>query len=118
LTGNPNRNVVEAYPGVLAKRLIPGRSYKQDDPKKQTPEQLEARINLFEKLINGTCTADYGFAIEAEPSICDDPSGDHLDTLLCAMQAAWAWSKREDTYGAPRELDSLEGWIADPIVCR
>jgi hypothetical protein len=118
LTGNPKRNVVEAYPGVLAKRLILGRPYKQDDPKKQTPEQLEARINLFEKLINGTCTADYGFVIEAEASICDDPSGDQLDTLLCAMQAAWAWSKREDAFGAPRELDSLEGWIADPIVCR
>ena len=118
LKGNPNRNVVEAYPGVLAKRLIPRRPYKADVSKKQTPKQLEARIDLFDKLINGACLEDYGFAIEAKAGICIDPSGDQLDTLLCAMQAAWAWSKREDAFGAPRELDPLEGWIADPIVCR
>ena len=118
LKGSPKRNVVEAYPGVLAKRLIPKRPYKADVKKKQTQEQQQARIDLFDKLINGACLKDYGFAIEAESSICDDPSGDELDTLLCAMQAAWAWSKKEDAFGAPRELDSLEGWIADPIVCR
>ena len=117
LRGSPKRNVVEAYPGVLAKRLIPRRPYKADVTKKQTPEKQQARKDLFNKLINGNCLEDYGFAIEAESSICDDPSGDKLDTLLCAMQAAWAWSKKEDSFGAPRELDSLEGWIADPIVC-
>jgi len=115
--GSPTRTVVEAYPGVLAKRLIPGRVYKQDDPKKQTPEQLDARVALFDKIISGVCMAEYGFALEADPGICTDPSGDRLDALLCAIQAAWAWSKREDTFGVSSKLDPLEGWIADPKVC-
>ena len=117
--GDPTRNVVEAYPGVLAKRLLPApeRQYKHDNPRKQTSKQLAARNKLFSQIINGECIDDYGFVVEANPSICDDPSGDQLDTLLCAMQAAWAWSNRDDGFGAPRNLDPLEGWIADPIVC-
>ena len=117
--GSPTRNVVEAYPGVFAKRLLPApeRQYKHDNPRKQTSEQLAARNKLFSQIINGDCFDDYGFFVEANPSICDDPSGDQLDTLLCAMQAAWAWSNRDNAFGAPRNLDPLEGWIADPIVC-
>ena len=118
LKGSPKRNVVEAYPGILAKRLIPRRPYKADVKKKQTPERQQARVDLFNKLTNGACFEDYGFTIEAESSICNDPSGDKLDTLLCAMQAAWAWSKKDDAFGAPTELDTLEGWIADPLICK
>jgi len=36
---------------------------------------------------------------------------------LCAIQAAWAWTKREDGYGEPNPVDPLEGWIADPTIC-
>ena len=117
--GSSKRNVVEAYPGVLAKRLlsVPQRQYKHDSRKKQTSGQLDARNKLFSKLIHGDCVYDYGFGIEANPEICNDPSGDQLDTLLCAMQAAWAWSNRDNGFGAPQNLDPLEGWIADPLVC-
>jgi hypothetical protein len=116
--GSSTRNVVEAYPGVIAKRLIPKRVYKQDAPNKQTIGQLETRKDLLGKIINGDCIEDYGFVIEASFDLCNDPSGDQLDALLCAMQAAWAWSNREDSFGAPGNLDLLEGWIVDPIVCR
>ena len=115
--GDPNRIVVEGYPGVLAKRLISRRSYKQDDPKKQTAGQLQARHDILVKILKGECFGDYGFNIEAPRDLCDDPTGDRLDALLCAMQAAWAWKNRKKNFGAPYNVDPIEGWIADPVVC-
>ena len=47
-TGDPDRVVVEAYPGVLARSLIGRRSYKNDTRKKQTADQLSARREIFE----------------------------------------------------------------------
>ena len=49
-------------------------------------------------------------------TLADDPTGDRLDAFLCAVQAAWAWTHRASGYGAPPDLDPLEGWIADPVV--
>ena len=34
-------------------------------------------------------------------SLAEDPSGDQLDALLCAIQAAWAWTRRAQGFGAP-----------------
>jgi len=62
--------------------------------------------------------ADYGFAVEAPISLADDPSGDSLDALLCAIQAAWSWRQRHNGFGAPHNVDPLEGWIADPYAAR
>jgi len=112
-TGDPSRIVVEAYPGILARSFIERRSYKKDQKKKQTFDQLQARIALIENLIREARTR-LGFEIDAPLSLCDDPGGDHLDALLCAAQAAWAWTRREEGYGAPEGVDALEGWIADP----
>jgi hypothetical protein len=111
--GDPRRIFVEAYPGILARALIGRRSYKNDTRKKQTPEQHAARIMLLQRLLS-EAPKRYGFAIEAPASLCDDPGADHLDALLCAAQAAWAWRQRENGYGALGNLDPLEGWIADP----
>ncbi len=115
--GDPNRIVVEAYPGVLAKRLIGRRSYKQDNSKKQTSDQASARADLLDKILIGGSAEEYGFRVEAPRDLCDDPTGDTLDTLMCAMQAAWAWTQREATFGAPLNLDPSEGWISDPVTC-
>ena len=43
-------------------------------------------------------------------------SGDQLDALLCAVQAAWAYSQADDNFGIPVYCDSLEGWIVDPSL--
>ncbi len=118
INGDTNRLIVESYPGALAKRLIGRRSYKQDNPKKQTLDQTNARQDILEKITNGYCFEDYGFSIQSSQDICDDQTGDQLDSLLCAMQAAWAWKNRENNYGAPSNIDPLEGWIADPIICK
>lgn len=112
--GDPERIVIEAYPGVLARSIIGRRGYKQDTKKKQTEDQHAARLQLLAALRDGKARDLYGFAIEASDSLCDDAGGDHLDALLCAIQAAWAWQNRANRFGAPETVDAAEGWIADP----
>jgi hypothetical protein len=114
--GDPDRVVVEAYPGILARRLIGRRRYKQETRRKQTAAQRDARRDMLASLISGAVYDLYGFAIEAPVTLCDDPLGDHPDALLCAMQAAWAWRNRAQGFGIPSDLDPLEGWIADPSL--
>ena len=112
--GDPERVIVEVYPGALARRLIGRRSYKNDIRAKQTPLQLEERRAMLALLTTETMRARLGFAVEAKDDLCADPGGDALDALLCAVQAAWAWTRRAAGYGAPADVDPLEGWIADP----
>ena len=114
--GDPQRIVVEAYPGVLARSLIGRRSYKQDTKKKQTQDQYDARKELLEKITGNGVLKTYGLKVTASESLADDPGADHLDALLCAIQAGWAWMHRDNNYGASSSVDSLEGWIADPSV--
>lgn len=111
--GDPQRIAIEAYPGVLARQFIGRRSYKNDTRKKQTADQHEARRDLLQAL-REEAPRRYGFVIDAPDDLCDDPGADHLDALLCAVQAAWAWRQRDDRFGAPETVDRLEGWIADP----
>lgn len=112
--GDPARVVVEAYPGILARALIGRRGYKQDTKAKQSREQAKAREDLLEALLDGRARSLYGLRIEARDGLVRDPGGDHLDALLCAIQAAWAWTRRDEGFGAPDGFDRLEGWIADP----
>jgi hypothetical protein len=114
-SGDPKRIVVEAYPGVLARQLIGNRSYKQDTRKKQTSEQHVARLDILDGIVNGRLHNRYGFGVKAQPELCEDPSADHLDALLCAIQAAWAWQTGVDGFWASNRIDPLEGWIADPV---
>lgn len=123
-SGDPERIVVEAYPGVLARKIIksvcgPGYKggYKNDTAKKQTEAQLHVRRAILDYILNQQIEAGYDLRVEAPKNLADDPSGDQLDALLCAIQAAWAWSMREQGYGAPCSADALEGWIADPSLC-
>lgn len=113
-SGDPQRIVVEAYPGVLARQLIGRISYKNDKSEKQTEAQLKARIEIMDKILAGELKKKFGFRVKAEKTLAEDPTGDSLDALLCAMQAAWAWTQRENNYGAPTGTDPLEGWIAHP----
>ncbi len=47
----------------------------------------------------------YGFVVRM---------ADALDLVLCAVQAAWAYTKRDEGWGVPGECDRDEGWILDP----
>jgi len=114
--GAPDRIVVEAYPGILARKVIGRRSYKQETRAKRTAERAEARKDLLKRLTAGAARSPYGLHVNAPAALTDDPSGDQLDALLCAIQAAWAWTLRNKGFGIPEPCDRLEGWIADPAT--
>jgi hypothetical protein len=114
--GDPNRVVVEAYPKMLVKKFGEGKSYKNDSRKKQTEDHYKVRCEILRKINGGACLADYGLQVVAPESLVEDPTGDELDALLCAIQAAWSWTQRESGFGVPCGFDPLEGWIADPSL--
>lgn len=116
--GDPERIVVEAYPGVLARALIGRCSYKNDKRGKQTSQQRRARFKILKKLEAEYLEHLVGFRVSGDRRLAEDPSGDRLDALLCAVQAAWAWRERANGFGAPSTVDTLEGWISDPTVAR
>ncbi len=112
------RVAVEAYPAVVARRFLGNRSYKSDERKKQTPVQRLAREELVAGLGSATLEEAYGFVVEMGGSwrerFVREPAADALDSLLCAVQAAWAYTKRDEGWGVPEECDRDEGWILDP----
>ena len=117
ISGDPARIAVEAYPGILARQLIGRHSYKHDNKKKQTLERATARQDIMNIMCSGQLPKAYGgMAVEASWTLADDHTGDQLDALLCAVQAAWAHLQGPDNFGMPPDTDSLEGWIADPHV--
>ena len=112
------RTIIEAYPALVARRVIDRTSYKNDTKKKQTDDQRQARWQIIDFLKSGRLEKVYGVRVHMSDAQCDacagDPTADQLDALLCAVQTAWA-SKRPD-YGIPARADNLEGWICDPIL--
>ena len=112
------RVAVEAYPAVVARRFLEKRSYKSDERKKQTPLQGAARRALVEGLSSTTLEEAYGFVVEMDKAwrkeLVQDPTADTLDSVLCAVQAAWAYTRRDEGWGVPSECDRDEGWILDP----
>jgi hypothetical protein len=112
------RVAVEAYPAVVARRFLGQKSYKSDERKKQTPVQRAAREELVAGLESTALEEAYGFAVEMDGSwrerFVREPAADTLDSLLCAVQAAWAYTKRNEGWAVPGECDRDEGWIVDP----
>jgi hypothetical protein len=113
------RVAVEAYPAVVARRFLGRTAYKRDAVP-DTPERRSAREMLLAGLESTALRQTYGFIVEMDDrwkeEFVVDPSADALDSLLCAVQAAWAYSKRDDDYGVPPECDPEEGWIVDPAL--
>jgi hypothetical protein len=112
------RVAVEAYPAVVARRFLGKRSYKSDERKKQTSAQRTAREELVAGLGSASLEGAYGFVVEMDgpwrERFVREPAADALDSLLCAVQAAWAHTKRDEGWGVPEECDRDEGWILDP----
>ena len=112
------RVAVEAYPAVVARRFLDKRSYKSDERRKQTSTQRAAREELVAGLGSATLEEAYGFVVEIDgpwrERFVREPAADALDSLLCAVQAAWAYTKRDEGWGVPEECDRDEGWILDP----
>ncbi|CAN5691636.1 hypothetical protein BH24ACT20_BH24ACT20_13250 [soil metagenome] len=119
---NDGRVAVEAYPAVVARRFLDRTSYKNDERRKQSSEQRAAREKLVAGLESEALREEYGFVVGMDEGwrerFVREPAADTLDSLLCAVQAAWAYTRRETDYGIPDECDPLEGWILDPALLR
>ncbi len=124
-----DRIAFEAYPKFVTRRwLFSQQGYKSDkkEPPAKAQEQRYARCDVI-SAIRGKARNDcrrsmedqFGFTVEMQDTDAQtcvyDEAGDKLDSVLCAIQAAWAWAKREDNYGIPADCDLLEGWIVDPF---
>jgi hypothetical protein len=113
------RVAVEAYPAVVARRFLGRSAYKRDGVP-DTPERRSARETLLSGLVSEALLEAYGFTVEMDDSwrekFVGDPSADALDSLLCAVQAAWSYTQKDEGWGVPPECDADEGWILDPAL--
>jgi len=101
LAGDRSRVALEAYPGLYARSILGRVSYKNDAKDKQTAARRAARVRLVSSLPIKT-------SAKIKSRLIDDPTGDSLDSVLCAIQAAGATRKRG--YGIPAAV-GCEGWI-------
>jgi len=113
-----NRIALEGYPALVAQRFVSKTSYKSDERKKQTPEQRAARQRIVDGIRSQRLQEVYNVKLELCATMADrlvqEPMGDELDAVLCAIQAAWAYTQRDHGYGIPINCDAVEGWIVDP----
>jgi hypothetical protein len=102
---------LEAYPGLLVRKQLGLRaSYKSDTRSEQTPERRNVRVRILKALENRlplqiALSVDTGL----KRRIIADGSGDLLDAVICAVQAAWA--AQRPRYGLPAAAGAGEGWI-------
>jgi len=109
--GHPRRVALEAYPGFTARKICTA-SYKSDTRANHTPARRRARRAILAALCRGDAGLDVRLMIDAtwQRRLVADGSGDLLDAVICALQAAHAAVLPR--YGLPRHVDPLEGWIA------
>jgi hypothetical protein len=109
--GDRSRIALEAYPGLLARSIARG-SYKNDARSKQTEARAAVRKQILATLCSGEprlgLRVDFSAPAVRRDALADG-SGDLLDAVLCAVQAAWA--SRQPRFGLPRNIHPCEGWI-------
>jgi hypothetical protein len=123
IVASENRHVIESYPKLVARCCIGSKPYKSDNPGRDGALMTQQR----QKIVDAICAIDgnrtpffstYNIRVQMSPELKSqcviDQSGDYLDSVLCAIQAAWSYSKKDRNYGIPEEANILEGWICDP----
>jgi hypothetical protein len=118
-TGDRSRVALEAYPGQLLRTIAAGwgerriPSYKNDAPGKRRPAHREARVRLLWALVEGEhplrIRLDVPVGLAA--AVADDGTGDTLDALAAAVQAAYGAACGAPHFGLPSRIDPVEGWI-------
>ncbi len=122
LPGRPTgdlRVAVEAYPKLVAIKCVGNASYKADSKPKQAEQQRTTRCEIL-RSIEEVASQQYGISIhlsqELTQAAVSDPTGDTLDSILCALQAAWSQNCSNPPHGIPANADPREGWIVDPAL--
>jgi hypothetical protein len=115
LTGD-NRILVETYPALVARRLIGRMVYKNESRDNQ---ELESHRGLIiHQICHQFLQRDFDLSIQIADEVAllciQDHKGDHLDALLCSIQAAWAYTNYSELVAYMEHIDSNEGWIMDP----
>ncbi len=115
-----DRIVIEGYPALVARRWSGKQSYKSDERAKQTAEQRKIRQRIVDGIRSSSLLDMYSIQLsltdEQAQRLIEEPMGDELDAVLCAIQAAWAYTQRDGNYGIPATCDDVEGWIVDPSL--
>jgi hypothetical protein len=115
--GDPQRIAFEAYPGMLAREVAGRVSYKADDGRHHDPARRTVRLAIMDALEQGRhrlgIRVRFGAGLR-EPCI-EDGTADTLDAVLCAVQAAWGWQRRDRGFGLPARVDPLEGWTVGAV---
>jgi hypothetical protein len=102
-----------------------GREYKSDDPAKASCIRRQVREEIVKALkgigeLGLQFKSRYGIAVRMSADVkrqcVEDFTGDTLDSVLCAVQAAWAARNRASGFGVPKSPASAEGWICDPGI--
>lgn len=113
------RIVVEAYPALVARAIVGEEKYKPEANEAQALA-LQTRARIVSGLAGSPFKSRYGFTVvmsaEIQKVCIEDASGDSVDAVLAAVQAAWALARKDEGYGIPQNCDLLEGWIVDPVT--
>ena len=128
--------ILKTFPGNPHARLILGAAQRRvgrtqsaleilaplaREQQRSAQTHIELAIALGEADRATDAIAALRHALQLKPDSADawgmlanqlDASGDTLDAVLCALQAAWAWQRRDAGFGEPPQMDALEGWIA------
>ncbi len=109
------KKAVEAYPTLAVENLTGQRSYKTDDPRKDTEARREVRRQVVNALRSTEPLPGYGLKVKISEDIlaglADDSKADRLDAILAAIQTAWAAT--QPNFGVPVSVDPREGTIVD-----
>lgn len=108
-----NRIAVEVYPGYLVRKITRA-SYKKDGVDGMAPSRLATRRLLLDALQSHMhVTSDIAVRLCADQAreCMEDGSGDAIDAVICAVQAAQA-VRLGASFGMPPHADTFEGWIA------
>ena len=115
------RIALEAYPALVAARF--SGPYKADQKGRYSSRMAEERKKIVDGILSSSFQEEFNLVIELDSDsktlFLEQPSGDHLDALLCAIQAAWAWRRKARNFGVPNPQHPLilsEGWIVDPSM--
>jgi len=105
---------LEAYPGLLARRL--GIRLYKNDTSASSADRIAARKSIISELQRPSANTQLWIPkpVKTSSLIVEKmlhSSGDWLDAVLCAVQAAWGYERRSEGYGLPQNTDPVEGWI-------